>query len=145
VWLRAAFVVYVGLMLWLLFGQRMEAGFAWVDPEQIWDRVNLRPLRTIKNYLWVLENDRSLPAVKHAVVNLAGNVVMFVPLGFCLAALFRPMRNFWRMLLCTVVSICLIEVLQLVTSLGSCDIDDLLLNVTGTTIGWCIGILSCKK
>ena len=143
--LRGAFVVYAAIMLWLLFGQRYEGGFGWEDMSQLLDRVNLKPLHTIKSFLWVLMNDRSLTAMRHAFVNLAGNVVMFVPLGFFFAVLFRRLRNFGWMLLCTVVLICLVELVQLFTLLGSCDVDDLLLNVIGAIIGWCIGMLIRKK
>ena len=142
--LRAAFVAYIGFMLWLLFGQRFDGGFAW-EWAQLRERINLKPLHTIKSYLWVLENDRSQTAMRHAAINLAGNVVMFLPLGYFFAVLFQPMRKFWRMLLYTVLLICAVECLQLLTMLGSCDVDDLLLNLVGVIFGWCIGMAIRKK
>ena len=143
--LRGAFVVYAALMLWLLFGQRYEGSIAWENLSQLLERINLKPLHTIKSYLWVLMNDLSLTAMRHAFVNLAGNVVMFVPLGFFFAVLFPRLRNFGWMVLCTVALICAVEIVQLLTLLGSCDVDDLLLNLAGTIIGWGIGMLIRKK
>ena len=40
------------------------------------------------------------------------------------------------MLLWSAVLICVIELVQLVTALGSCDVDDLILNLPGILLGW---------
>ena len=134
----AAFLVYGLLMLYLLFGQRMgqiPAGTYW---QHIRSNVNLRPLETLWRFWWVLCNSTDSVALRHAVVNLAGNVVMFVPLGLLTPCIWVSMRKFWRHFLYMVLIIVSIEVLQLVTLLGSCDVDDLLLNLVGTTMGFLV-------
>lgn len=143
--LRAAFVVYAVLLLWLLFGQRIMEQWAWPSWEQMRERLNLEPGHTIGSYLWVLRNSAGLQARRAAVINLVGNMVMFVPLGYFLGALFRPFARFFSMLFWSAVLICVIEVLQLVTALGSCDVDDLILNVPGITLGWVIHKLTVKS
>ena len=46
------------------------------------------------------------------------------------------MRNFfWFLLTCT-AAIVLVELVQLLSLLGSCDIDDLILNLLGMIIGF---------
>ena len=142
--MRAAFVVYAAVMLWLLFGQRFVEQWSLPTWEQMLERLNLEPGHTIGNYLWVLRNISGLQARRQAVVNLVGNVVMFVPLGYFFGALFRPFARFWPMLLWSVVMICVIDVVQLMTALGSCDVDDLLLNLPGILIGWLIQKIPVK-
>ena len=82
--LRAVFVVYAAVMLWLLFGQRFMGQWSWPTWEEMLGRINLEPGHTIGNYLWVLRNSAGLVSRRQAVINLVGNVVMFVPLGFFL-------------------------------------------------------------
>ena len=123
-----AFGCYCLLMLWLLFGQRLgKAGAA---------GFNLQPFDTLRRYIWVLQNSQSQAQLRHAVVNLVGNVVMFVPLGLLLPALWQGLRRFWLYLLWLTAIILAVELLQLLSGLGSCDVDDLLLNVCGGSLGF---------
>ena len=144
----AAFLMYGLLMIYLLFGQRMgqlPTGTYW---EQIRANLNWKPLDTVWRFCWVLRNSTDPAALRHAVVNLVGNVVMFVPLGFLTPCIWGKMQKFWQHFLCMVLIIVGIEVLQLFTLLGSCDVDDLILNLVGTTIGflvWKIVSLFSKK
>lgn len=131
-----AFLIYGLLMIYLLFGQRMgqpPVGTYW---ERIWANLNLKPLDTVWRFCWVLRNSTDPAALKHAVVNLVGNVVMFVPLGFLTPCIWGKVQKFWRHFLYMVLIILCIEVLQLFTLLGSCDVDDLILNLVGTTMGY---------
>lgn len=123
-----AFGCYCLLMLWLLFGQRLgKAGAA---------GFNLQPFGTLRRYIWVLRHSQSQAQLRHAVVNLVGNVVMFVPLGLLLPALWQRLRRFWIFLLWLTAIILAVELLQLLSGLGSCDVDDLLLNVCGGSLGF---------
>ena len=61
---------------------------------------------------------------------------MFIPLGFLLPCLWPRLRSFGRFLPAIVAIIVVIELTQLFTLLGSCDIDDLLLNTIGAVIGF---------
>lgn len=135
-WSRAAFVWYMLLMVWLLYGQRL--GYAREDcfAEYCSNNVNLRPFRTIGNYWYVALRTSDRQLLRHIIVNLAGNVVMFVPLGFFLPLNLPRLRKFWRSLLWMVLIIGCIECLQLVTMLGSLDVDDLILNLIGAVIGY---------
>ena len=142
--LRAVFVVYAAVMLWLLFGQRFMGQWSWPTWEEMLGRINLEPGHTIGNYLWVLRNSAGLVSRRQAVINMVGKVVMFVPLGFFLGRLFKPFGRFWPMLFWSAVLICVIELVQLVTALGSCDVDDLILNLPGILLGWVIHKLTEK-
>ncbi len=67
-------------------------------------------------------------------MNLGGNILIFVPLGFfmCLASLqSNIIRTAWYSFVVSLV----VEVFQLVTKVGSFDVDDLFLNTLGGIIG----------
>lgn len=128
------FGAYCAVMLWLLFGQRLGG----LTFENYLQRLqwNLQPLRTIKRFWWALLHSGQGGVRTHAFVNLAGNVVMFVPLGVFLPLCWKKQQRLWAFLLTAVAVIVLIELIQLVTLLGTCDVDDLILNMVGVLLGW---------
>ena len=136
--LTVLFLGYIALMIWLLFGQRSQG-------ESGTENLNIVPFTTLKLYMNLLENSTNHYLVRHAFINLVGNVVMFIPLGYLLPGVYKRAQNFFAMLLYTVVVIVLIETIQYITGLGSCDIDDLILNVPGVMIGWCIRRIGTSK
>ena len=123
---KILFVLYSALMLWLLFDR---VGY---DPTiPYWDQLkyNLVPLHTIRLF-W-----RIWPSAA-AIINLGGNVIMFIPLGFLLPRACPKLNKFFRCFFTCALIIILVEVTQLFTLLGSCDIDDLILNMVGSTLGF---------
>ena len=127
-WKVLLFALYCLWMLWLLFGQRFGGGYT--------VELQLRPFRTLALF-WNALTANSNPGMRtHAFINLMGNVGMFVPLGFCAPWIWQRWRKFWRHLcLMTGIILC-VELSQLVLRLGTCDVDDLLLNVIGTSLGF---------
>ncbi|MDE6957891.1 MAG: VanZ family protein [Lachnospiraceae bacterium] len=72
--------------------------------------------------------------------NLFGNVVIFVPFGF-----FMPMASKYRSFFSALfysfgLSLC-VETFQLVTKVGSFDVDDLLLNTLGGVAGYTVYVI----
>ena len=133
------FCIYSGFMLYLLFNR--TGGIEGVDYwTQIRANLNLEPFHTIRLFLKVLGRQDYLTA---AVTNLGGNVILFIPLGFFLPQVFPCLQKFWRTTLATVLIITAVELTQLFTLLGSCDVDDLILNVIGAAIGY--GIFKLVK
>ena len=132
---RLLFLIYCVVMLWLLFGQRWGNHSALTDDHA---NINLIPFRTITQYISLLNN----PAFRtHAFVNLAGNVLLFVPLGYLLPRIWKPFHLFFATVPMVAMMIILVEFLQYATGLGSCDIDDLILNISGAAIGYLIWLL----
>lgn len=127
---------YVLFMLWLLFGQRWGAPVPFSYGESLLQNCNLLSFSTVLTFCRILRQASSPAAFRHAVVNLAGNIVMFVPLGFFLPCLWRKMRCFRRFLLCHTGVIAAIELAQWLTFLGSMDVDDLILNTCGGAAGF---------
>ena len=130
--LRLLFFLYCGLMIWLLFGQRMGGNMTAAE------NINLEPLRTLKNYVRIIRYTENAGLLRHAFINLAGNVVMFIPLGYLLPAIWKSQRKFFLCLITALLWIMIIETVQYITKLGSCDVDDLLLNLPGVILGWLI-------
>ena len=137
----AVFMAYCAGMLWLLFDR---PGFAVDIPywEQVARRLNLVPFRTLRLFTELLDSTRP-EYVRAAVINLGGNIIMFIPLGFLLPRVFRNCNSLLRVLLTTAAIITAVELLQLFTLVGSCDIDDLIVNILGSGLGF--GIHKCTK
>lgn len=129
------FIIYCIGMLWLLFGRKQyqfDGNF-----EEAFDAlVNLRPLKTISAYLYVLENREEAYLRSVAAYNLFGNIALFIPYGIFLPYLFKRLRKLWKVLLIGIVTIVSVELLQFLTLRGSCDIDDLILNMIGIFLGY---------
>ncbi|MDF2892232.1 MAG: glycopeptide antibiotics resistance protein [Clostridia bacterium] len=99
---------------------------------------NLVPMKTISNYL--LHSGRI--SFDIWIYNLAGNVAAFMPLGFLLPLSFKGFSG-GKTMAASFTLILSAEVLQLVSRRGVFDVDDLLLNMLGTMIGYCIYKLLC--
>ncbi len=125
------FVAYCLMLLWLLFFGRIGDG-------QATGQINLRPLQTVKRYLWVLRHSTEPGMRSNAVANLLGNVALFVPLGLFLPWQSSYLRCFWRFLLIVGLVILDVELAQAATGLGTFDVDDLLLNLLGAALGYVV-------
>ena len=130
---RLAFFVYL-LLLFLIVAVKFQGSFSdlsaridhtkWLRTQDAWN-FNVIPFATIGNpytdmtFFW-------------------GNILAFIPLGFLLPAAFKVMRKWYRSALVSFFIILAIECFQLVTLLGSFDIDDISLNLVGSMIGYVI-------
>ena len=127
--------VYVGMMVYLLFFR--EPAFT---DEPYWGQVrahfNPVPFRTIGLYLGLLEQPSRPWLVRLARINLWGNLLLFVPLGLLPPMLFQKMRQFWKTLLLAAVVMLTVEILQMLLLVGTCDVDDLILNLLGAAMGY---------
>ena len=137
--IHSAFGVYILLMLWLMFGQRLYHELS--SPNSVWmqnywsefrEKLNIVPFETIALYTRSLFGGVN----RAAVVNLAGNVVMFVPLGLLLPHIAKKAEKFIGCFVISLVCILSAEIVQVFTLLGYFDVDDLLLNMIGVSIGF---------
>ena len=119
------FLAYCIWMLWLLFDRELS------EPS-----INLEPLRTIRLFIRVLLYDSSEYNIRLAIVNLFGNIILFVPLGYFLPRLWAGLQKWWRTWLVTLLVMTAVEIIQLFTLRGTCDVDDLILNLLGAAIGY---------
>lgn len=72
--------------------------------------------------------------------NLVGNVAIFIPFGFFMPWASR-FRSFFLTLFYSLGFSLVVEAFQLVTRVGSFDVDDLLLNTIGGIIGYILFVI----
>ena len=141
---RFLFVVYSAVLLWLLFDRNPGWGTADTYADALRGNMNLQPFQTIGHYWAVVKRMEFTPLFYHCIINLGGNIFLFIPIGYFLPRLWPDLRNFFFFLLTCTLSITLVELLQLVTLRGSLDIDDLILNLFGMLLGY-LFFMICKK
>ena len=99
---------------------------------------NLMPLKEIRRYITYYDVIRPFTVF----LNLAGNILAFVPFGLFFPLLSRKNRGFFKVTLISFEVSLLVELIQLVTRVGSCDVDDMILNTLGGMLGYfCFKIL----
>lgn len=95
--------------------------------------INLVPFRTIGTYITNL-------SFGVALSNIVGNIIPFIPLGFLLPMAFPSQRKIMRTMVTCFLIIFSIEVIQLVSFLGSFDVDDIILNLFSCLVGYLLFI-----
>jgi glycopeptide antibiotics resistance protein len=93
---------------------------------------NFNPWETVQLYLNAIKYNYI--GMEIPLSNLIGNAMLFMPMAVFLPCLFRPMQRLWRFALVMLLLLVAVEALQLLLACGSCDIDDVLLNLAGTLI-----------
>ncbi|MGG4469608.1 VanZ family protein [Paenibacillus alvei] len=68
--------------------------------------------------------------------NLFGNILAFMPFGFFIPLLFANVRKLSSVIGCAFALSVSVELLQLVTRIGACDVDDVILNTLGGFCGY---------
>lgn len=96
--------------------------------------MNIIPFKTISPYL--LGTVRANSGV--ILMNLLGNIVVFIPLGSIAVILFKKrLQVFMSLLLAPII----VEIIQYITQTGYMDIDDFILNFIGGVIGVVVIVL----
>ena len=121
------FIVYLMCMVYFLFfSEQLGRG----NSREY--RYNLTVFAEIKRYItyWKKIGDFNV------LLNLFGNVVCFMPFGFVLPILSNSQRSVLKVTFLTMLCSIAVEVIQLVTMTGSCDVDDVILNTAGGFLGY---------
>lgn len=131
---KVMFVCYIGFLIYFLIFSDWYGRTGGAKEY----RYNLVLFQEIKRF-WTYREQLGYFAT---FTNLFGNVLIFVPYGF-----FLPMASRYRSFFGTLfysfgLSLC-VEVFQLVTKVGSFDVDDLLLNTIGGVLGY-ISFVICN-
>ena len=105
---------------------------------------NFIPFKTIKYYISTLFDgsiNRNIP-----IMNLSANIIMFIPAGFFLPVICSKSRNRKTAYIVLILIVTVMEMTQYIFSLGTLDIDDIILNFGGAVIGWeIVGIKQIQK
>ncbi|MBT2636722.1 VanZ family protein [Bacillus sp. ISL-39] len=70
--------------------------------------------------------------------NIAGNIILFVPLGFMIALKFKKLNSVLSVGLVGLLSSACIELVQLLLPIRAIDVDDIILNTLGSIIGFLV-------
>jgi glycopeptide antibiotics resistance protein len=92
--------------------------------------VNFVPFRSIYE-LYIRGLIRGYVSFSYVALNFLGNLCLCMPLAFFLPLLWKHQRKWYFFLPTLLLSVALIEALQLFFMVGSCDVDDLILNAAG--------------
>ena len=136
-YMKLLFALYLLVLLKVIvfkytLGILREIAGTW-SKEVLWEGLsgaNFVLFRTIKMYIrhW---NNRGL----NSFGNLVGNVVTFIPLGYFLPRLWKPMRHVLFCLFTGLIFISGIALSQLISAFGVLDVHDILLNGMGVLGG----------
>lgn len=132
---------YMGIVLFLIyllilgyclffaeaFGRGVEVGV---------HGYNTIPFYEIRRYI---DNFDRLGMI--SVLNLGGNILAFIPFGFFRPVIGRRKHSFIRTSVQGCLFSCIVEFTQLITNVGSFDVDDIILNTLGVILGYIIFLL----
>ena len=93
---------------------------------------NLVPFQEIRRFIVY----RDILGYRAVFLNIFGNVAAFLPFGFFLPEIWRQVGRWYTMIVLSFTTSLCIELMQLVTKVGSFDVDDLLLNTIGGYLGY---------
>ncbi|PAB59524.1 VanZ family protein [Anaeromicrobium sediminis] len=91
---------------------------------------NVIPFSTISEYAFLKYG------IRNTIINIGGNIVAFMPLGFLLPLAYNKTNNYIKIFMLALITTCSIELLQYIYRVGTCDIDDIILNLVGAMLGY---------
>lgn len=95
--------------------------------------VNLTPFHSIWE-VYIKGLMKGYVSFYYVVLNLAGNIGVFMPMSFFLPVLFRAQRRWYVFIPTLLLSVIAVEAVQFLFMVGSCDVDDLILNAFGAIL-----------
>ena len=129
---KVLFVLYIVFLVYFLF---LAEWYGRTGTGEDY-RYNLELFREIRRFITYREQ-LGMFAV---FANLFGNILIFVPYGFFIS-MAAERRGFFKTLFCSFgLSLC-VELVQLVTRVGSFDVDDILLNTIGGVSGYILFVI----
>ena len=102
--------------------------------------VNLVPMNQIELFFGLLKSS-NYSFRKLAIINLVGNIAIFIPFGFFLSFLVKRYRNYFKLFFFSLLFIFLCEFIQYYFKVGTFDIDDIILNLLGVTVGYLLFVV----
>ncbi len=124
--------LYLACLIYFMFFSE-SYGRTDVHREYQYNLVLFREIRRFIQYRHILGTTAVL-------INVAGNVAVFIPFGAALPALFERIHSFGQVLILSFATSLAAETMQLVLKVGCFDVDDLLLN----TVGGCLGYVTYR-
>ena len=135
--MKLLFIIYMCVLVYVVFfaeamGRTPQDGYVY----------NLTPLKEIKRFMRYIWDNDALGSV--ARLNIFGNIIAFMPFGIYLPYTSESKLGFISTFLYTFSLSLTIELVQLITKVGSCDVDDIILNTLGGVIGYILWYIYTK-
>jgi len=128
-WIKlGTFILYISILIYFLFFADMLGRTLGTTNY----RYNLTPFKEIRRFI-VYSGQLGASSV---FTNLIGNVLAFVPFGIFLPVLSNNRLKFYQVTIFTFGLTLSIELIQLISKVGICDVDDMILNTLGGIIGY---------
>lgn len=129
---KVLFISYVGFLIYFLFLAE------WYGRTEISEeyRYNLELFKEIRRFITYREQ----LGMFVVAANLLGNILIFVPYGFFVSMAGRR-RGFFKTFFFSMFLSLAVETVQLITRVGSFDVDDILLNTVGGVLGYIVFVL----
>lgn len=131
--IKTIFIIYCFVLFFILFlylGRNGNQFRLRVFSREHFDMANIVPFKTILLYLPKIFDSPI------AFYNILANVLMFMPMGLLLPALFKNINKLWKCILVVFLIVFIVEIIQFLTFRGSFDVDDIILNVCGSIVGY---------
>ncbi len=134
---RILFYLYMASLIYFLFFSE-RYGRTLSNREY---HYNLELFKEIRRF-WIYRKTLGWETV---FVNLAGNIAVFIPVGLAVPLLYERYRSFFQVaLLAFEISLAAV-LIQLMTKVGTFDVDDLFLNTVGGCIGYALFVCCCHR
>ena len=135
--LLVSFAIYVIILLYALFFRNpYDLGLPYW--RLIRENHNFVPFRELKSQLYFARYSERGELVRYGIKNIAGNLVLFFPMGIFLPCIFKKLRRAYKTIPLVMGIIVTAELIQLFTLRGFADIDDLILNTVGAAAGYLV-------
>ena len=131
--LWAVFIFYLFFLFQLTFNVLRGDSVLIFSNKQLMDsylknRINFIPFKSI------IEPFKGGYSIRYILINIFGNIAALAPMGFFLPVLFPFSRKLLPFTISVSLVVVFIEFTQFLFTVGSVDIDDLVLNVSGAVI-----------
>jgi glycopeptide antibiotics resistance protein len=130
-------IVYIAALLYIVFLEPTRSSGEHYSPPR-W-----MPLKS--TYDLVVDAGHSIRYWLFFLLNLLGNIILFMPFGFLTDALSGTPANKFSVIIAAFFFSLSIELLQLIFRIGVYDADDILLNTLGAYVGLCAYRLLVKR
>lgn len=136
VWFCLYIVFLLSLTLFDTYFNRNGINIFSLDKDMVKEYMNssfnIIPFKTIKLYFNSYNGGYLSKSL--FLYNIIGNLCALMPLSFFLPLLFKKQNNILIFILTIILIVIGIESMQFLTLSGSCDIDDLILNLSGSLL-----------
>lgn len=126
------FYIYILLLSYFLFFSERYGR------DLITQEYNLQLFKEIKRFF----KYREQIGLEGFIVNILGNVLAFMPFGFLLPLLNRLHRRFYVIFLLSLLFSLVVEIAQLLLSVGVFDVDDMFMNTLGGVLGYLVFLVT---